>query len=83
MDNESINNLIKKIEDDDNLIIKKWNEELPSKFLILLPSIIFLFTFLVVNTDKSLPDLIFFVLIGISLVLFGVTLNLFLSKKKN
>tara|TARA_Y100001933_G_scaffold260014_1_gene311185 strand:- start:968 stop:1222 length:255 start_codon:yes stop_codon:yes gene_type:complete len=68
-------------EEDDENQIKKWNEAIIPKFILLFPLLIFLFTFLRINTDKSLMDLLTFILIGGGLVLFGIFLNFLLSKK--
>ena len=68
-------------EEDDEDQIKKWNEAIIPKLILLFPLLIFLFTFLRINTDKSLMDLLTFILIGGGLVLFGIFLNFLLSKK--
>ena len=60
--------------------IKKWNQELIPKAILLFPSIAFALTFLKINTDKSLIDLLGFVAIGGLLVSGGIFLNFLLSK---
>ncbi len=79
---ENLDKIIKKIkEEDDNIPLKKWNEELFSKFILLFPTLIFLLTFLSINNDKSISDLMSFLLVSILLVLVGVILNFLLTKK--
>ena len=60
--------------------IKKWNQALIPKAILLLPPIAFALTFLKINTDKSLIDLLGFVAMGCLLVLGGIFLNYLLSK---
>ena len=62
--------------------IKKWNQALIPKAILLFPSIAFALTFLKINTDKSIIDLLGFVAIGVLLVSCGIILNYFLSKGK-
>ena len=66
-----------KIEDTD---IKKWNQALIPKAILLFPPIAFALTFLKINTDKSIIDLLGFVAIGGLLVFGGIFLNYLLSK---
>ena len=61
---------------------KKWNQALIPKAILLFPPIAFAFTFLKINTDKSILDLFGFVAIGILLVSGGLFLNYLLSKGK-
>ena len=62
--------------------IKKWNQALIPKAILLFPPMAFTLTFLKINTDKSLIDLIGFVAIGGLLVSGGIFLNYLLSKGK-
>ena len=62
--------------------IKKWNQALIPKAILLFPLIAFVFTFLKVNTDKSIIDLLSFVFIGCLLVSGGIFLNYIISKGK-
>ena len=62
--------------------IKKWNQSLIQKTILLFPPIAFALTFLKINTDKSIIDLLGFVAIGLFLVFGGIFLNYFLSKGK-
>ena len=62
--------------------IKKWNQALIPKAILLFPPIAFVLTFLKINTDKSIIDLLGFVAIGVLLVFGGIFLNYLLSKGK-
>ena len=62
--------------------INKWNQALIPKAILLFPPIAFTLTFLKINTDKSLIDLLGFVAVGCLLVLGGIFLNYLLSKGK-
>ena len=72
---------IKNLLDEDNKI-KKWNEGLLIKSLILLPIIIFIIGLFIINRPENLTDVLFallypFLLISIGLViLFGMTSKL-------
>tara|TARA_B100000945_G_scaffold303759_1_gene288648 strand:+ start:1412 stop:1669 length:258 start_codon:yes stop_codon:yes gene_type:complete len=83
-DNQSsIDEMIKNLKEDDNQnIVKKWNEDLISKFILLLPLLIFLVTFLKFNKDKSIYDLIIFLSISIFLIILGILFNILLQKRK-
>ena len=67
-------------EEDTN--IKKWNQSLTTKAILLFPPIAFALTFLKINTDKSIIDLLGFVAMGALLVSGGIFLNYLLSKGK-
>ena len=62
--------------------IKKWNQALIPKAILLFPPIVFALTFLKINTDKSIIDLLGFIAIGVLLVFGGIFLNYLLSKGK-
>ena len=62
--------------------IKKWNQALIPKAILLFPPIAFALTFLKINTDKSILDLLGFIAIGVLLVFGGIFLNYLLSKGK-
>ena len=62
--------------------IKNWNQALIPKAILLFPSIAFTFTFLKINTDKSIIDLLGFIAMGGLLVSGGIFLNYLLSKGK-
>ena len=62
--------------------IKKWNQALIPKAILLFPATAFALTFLKINTDKSIIDLLGFIAIGVLLVFGGIFLNYLLSKGK-
>ena len=59
---------------------KKQNQALIPKAILLFPPIAFALTFLKINTDKSILDLLGFMAMGGLLVSGGVFLNYLLSK---
>ena len=61
-------------------ITKKWNQALIPKAILLFPPIAFALTFLKINTDKSILDLLGFIAMGGLLVCGGIFLNYLLSK---
>ena len=67
-------------EEDTNM--KKWNQALIPKAILLFPPIVFVLTFLKINNDKSIIDLLGFVAMGGLLVSGGIFLNYVLSKGK-
>ena len=62
--------------------IKTWNQALVPKAILLFPLIVFVLTFLKINTDKSIIDLIGFLAMGCLLVSLAIFLNYLLSKGK-
>ena len=67
---------------EEDIVIKKWNQALMPKTILLFPPIAFALTFLKINTDKSILDLLGFVAMGGLLVSVGLFLNYLLSKGK-
>ena len=65
---------------EEDIVKKNWNQALIPKAILLFPTIVFALTFLRINTDKSIIDLIGFVAIGGVLVSGGIFLNYLLSK---
>ncbi len=63
--------MYKKLNEEDTFI-KKWNQALISKAILLFPPIAFALTFLKINTDKSILDFLGFVAMGVLLVSGGV-----------
>ena len=63
-------------------VTKRWNQALIPKAILLFPPIAFALTFLKINTDKSILDLLGFVAMGGLLVSGGLFLNYLLSKGK-
>ena len=74
-------NLYQEVNKED-IDIKKWNQALILKAILLFPLIAFFLTFLKINTDKSLIDLLGFLAVGCLLVFGGIFLNYLLSKGK-
>ena len=66
--------------DEDNEI-KKWNEGLLIKSLILLPVIIFIVGLFIVNRPETLKDILFVFLYPLALILIGLIL-LFVMRSK-
>ena len=66
--------------DEDNEI-KKWNEGLLIKSLILLPIIIFIVGLFIVNRPETLKDILFVFLYPLALILIGLIL-LFVMRSK-
>ena len=62
--------------------VKKWNQALVPKLILLFPLIVFVLTFFKMNTDKSIIDLLGFIALGVLLVCIGIFLNYLLSKGK-
>ena len=65
---------------EEDTVSKKWNQALIPKAILLFPPIAFALTFLKINTDKSILDLLGFIAMGGLLVSGGVFLNYLLSK---
>ena len=66
--------------DEDN-VIKKWNEGLIIKSLILLPIIIFIVGLFIVNRPEKLTDILFVFLYPVALILIGLILLFFMRSK--
>ena len=78
---KKLEKLYKELNEEDNHI-KKWNQALIPKAILLFPPIAFALNFLKINTDKSIIDLLGFIAIGVLLVFGGIFLNYLLSKGK-
>tara|TARA_Y100001968_G_scaffold327362_1_gene372247 strand:+ start:3412 stop:3717 length:306 start_codon:yes stop_codon:yes gene_type:complete len=74
--------IYEKLQDEDTNDLKKWNEAIIPKIILLFPLLIFLLTFLSINNEKSIIDLIMFILFGFVLVSFGLLLSTFISYKQ-
>ncbi len=59
---------------DDDIEIKKWNEGILIKSLILLPIIIFIIGLFIINSPKSLNDVLFTFLYPLVLISIGLIL---------
>ncbi len=68
---------------DEHNDIKKWNEGLLIKSLILLPIIIFIIGLFIVNRPENLIDLLFLFLYPVALILMGLILLFFMRSKLN
>jgi len=79
---EKLERIYQKLNEEEDTVLKKWYESIILKIILLFPSIAFALTFLKVNTDKSILDLIIFIAVGGLLVTGGIFLNYFLSKGK-
>ena len=79
-DREKLEKIYQKLIEDEDTVLKKWYQSLISKSILLLPVVAFCFSFLKVNTDKSILDLLSFVAVGGLLVFGGIFLNYLLSK---
>ena len=77
----NLEKMYKKLNEEDE-DIKKWNESLIPKSILLFPVVFFALTFLKVNTNKSILDLLAFIAVGVLLVSLGIFLNYLLSKVK-
>ncbi len=74
--------IYQKLNEEEDTVLKKWYESIIPKIILLFPSITFALTFLKINTDKSIIDLLVFISVGGLLVAGGIFLNYFLSKGK-
>ena len=81
-DREKLEKIYQQLNEDEDTVLKKWYQSLIPKAILLFPVVAFCFTFLKVNTDKSILDLLSFVAVGGLLVFGGIFLNYLLSKGK-
>ena len=79
---EKLERIYQKLNEEEDTVLKKWYDSIIPKIIWLFPSLAFALTFLKVNTDKSILDLIIFIAVGGLLVTGGIFLNYFLSKGK-
>ena len=79
---EKLERIYQKLNEEEETVLKKWYESIIPKIILLFPSIAFALTFLKVNNDQSILDLIIFIAVGVLLVTGGIFLNYFLSKGK-
>ena len=79
---EKLERIYQKLNEEEDTVLKKWHESIIPKIILLFPSIAFALTFLKVNNDQSILDLIIFIAVGGLLVTGGIFLNYFLSKGK-
>jgi len=76
---KKLEKLYQELNEEDN-VTKKWNQALIPKAILLFPPTAFTLTFLKINTDKSILDLLGFIAMGGLLVSGGVFLNYLLSR---
>ena len=79
---DKLESIYQKLNEEEDIVLKKWYESIIPKIILLFPSIAFALTFLKVNTDKSILDLLIFITVVGLLVAGGIFLNYFLSKGK-
>ena len=79
---EKLEKIYQKLNEEENTVFKKWYQSLIPKAILLFPLLAFAVTFLKVNADKSILDLLAFIAIGGLLVSGGIFLNYLLSKGK-
>ena len=79
---EKLEKMYQKLNEEEDSVLRKWNESLVPKTILLFPLIAFVITFLKVNTDKTILDLFAFIAVGALLVSGGIFLNYLLSKGK-
>ena len=79
---DKLEKMYQKLNEEEDLVLRKWNESLIPKTILLLPLVAFVITFLKANTDKTIIDLFAFIAVGTLLVSGGIFLNYLLSKGK-
>ena len=79
---EKLEKIYQQLNEEEDPLLKKWYQSLIPKAILLFPVVAFGFTFLKVNADKSILDLLSFFAIGGLLVSGGIFLNYLLSKGK-
>ena len=79
-DDEAFEDKLETLLEDENEI-KKWNEGLFIKSLILFPMIIFVIGLFIVNRPENFIDLLFILLYPIALILFGLLILFAMSSK--
>ena len=77
---EKLEKMYQQLNEEEDPILKKWYQSLIPKAILLFPLFVFCFTFLKINTDKSILDLLSFIAVGGLLVFGGIFLNYLLSK---
>ena len=65
---EKLEKMYQKLNEEEDSVLRKWNESLIPKTILLFPLIAFVITFLKVNTDKTILDLFAFIAVGALLV---------------
>ena len=70
-DEEALKDKLKNLLDDENQI-KKWNEGLFIKSLILLPLVIFMIGLFIINRPTNIADILFILFYPLTLILIGL-----------
>tara|TARA_B100000965_G_C19594586_1_gene759572 strand:+ start:238 stop:504 length:267 start_codon:yes stop_codon:yes gene_type:complete len=68
---------------DENNVIKKWNEGLGIKSLILFPIILFLVGLFIVNSPENLTDVLFIFLYPLALILISLVILFVMENNLN
>ena len=79
---EKLEKMYQKLNEEEDLVLRKWNESLIPKTILLFPLVAFVITFLKVNNDKTIYDLFAFIAVGGLLISGGIFKNYLLSKGK-
>ena len=79
---EKLEKMYQQLNEEEGPLLKKWYQSLFPKAILLFPVVAFGLTFLKVNTDKSIVDLMSFGAVGSLLVFGGIVLNYLLSKRR-
>ena len=79
---DRLKKIYQKLNEEENIVFQKWHESIGTKIIVLLPLLAFFITFLKVNTNNSIIDLLVFLSLGVVLVAAGVLLNFLLTKGK-
>ena len=79
---EKLEKIYQQLNEEEDPLLKKWYQSLIPKAILLFPVVAFGFTFLKVNTDKSILDLLSFVAVGGLLVFGGIFMNYLFSKER-
>ena len=61
---DKLERIYQKLNEEEDTVLKKWHESIITKLILLFPTIAFALTFLKVNTDKSILDLLIFIAVG-------------------
>tara|TARA_Y100001968_G_scaffold291615_1_gene296191 strand:+ start:511 stop:777 length:267 start_codon:yes stop_codon:yes gene_type:complete len=80
LNDEGLKEKLEILLDEDN-VIKRWNEGLLVKSLILFPIIVFIIGLYIVNRPENFIDLLFVLLYPVSLILIGLII-LFVMRSK-
>ena len=77
---EALKEKLETLLNEDN-VIKKWNEGLLIKALILLPIVIFIVGLFILNRPEKLTDILFVFLYPVALIFIGLILLFFMRSK--